>query len=78
MAGVTGSTNSSDVLDVITVLMFEIPAEQLRKYRDRLNRSVAAARVRAGQFDRRTWGLQPDQIVATQRLMGRLSNPGGV
>lgn len=76
MAGVTGTTDLGDALDVITALMFEIPGKALQEYRSRLARQVTVARIREGKFNRRTWGMQPDQIEATQRLMGTLGNRG--
>lgn len=76
MAGITGATDLGDALDVITAVMFDAPRKALEEYRSRLDRRITAAKVSSGQFDRRTWGMQPDQIAATQRLMGTLGNPG--
>ena len=76
MAGVNADTTSSDVLDVLSVLMWEVPREQIVKHRRRLDVALAAAQVRTGAFDRATWGLSPDQIEQQRRAMQQLGQGG--
>lgn len=76
MAGVTGGTDVSDALDVLTVVMLEIPEKQLREWRQAMDRADAVARARTGKFDRSTWGLQPHQ-VEQQRAALRTLGQGG-
>lgn len=77
MAGVGPDTGCGDALDVLTVLMLEIPTQQLRKWRAGIDRAVTAAQVQAGRFDRRTWGLAPHQVEQQRLAMRTLGRGGG-
>lgn len=65
MAGVDESTPISTALDVVIVVAMEVPGDELRKWRRELDRALW--RVRPP--DRETWGLEPHQIAATERLI---------
>lgn len=76
MAGVGPRTDLSDALDVLTVVMLEVPEEHLRKWRQGLDRARVAAQAKAGTFDRSTWGLAPEQIEQQRRAMEQLGQGG--
>lgn len=65
MAGVTAESPIADVLDVLTVLVVEVPKEALTDWRSKLERALW--RVRPP--DRASWGLAPEH----QQQMGRLA-----
>lgn len=65
MAGVRSSTPLGDALDVVQVVIMEVPVEELEKWRRRFD--VALWGVR--EPSRETWGLEPSQIAATERLI---------
>lgn len=76
MAGVTSETGMSDVLDVLTVVMLDIPERQLQKWRQFMDRATVVAQAKAGTLDRATWGLQPHQIEQQQAAMRTLGRNG--
>jgi hypothetical protein len=76
MASVTSESDVCNVLDVLTVVMLEIPEPQLRKWRQMMDRADVAAKTRSGKFDRSQWGLQPHQIEQ-QRAALRTLGQGG-
>lgn len=74
MAGVVATAPLSDVLDMLTVIMLEVPQEQLRKWRSAMDRADMVAKAKSGNLDRATWGLQPHQIEqqrAALRTLGQ-------
>lgn len=76
MAGVVATTPISDVLDVLTVIMLEIPEQQLRKWRTAMDRADVVAKAKAGKLDRSTWGLQPHQIEQQRAALRTLGQSG--
>ncbi|MGH3921345.1 MAG: hypothetical protein ACRDTT_00420 [Pseudonocardiaceae bacterium] len=78
MAGVTPKTDLSDALDLLTVIMFETPEvrDNLRKWRQGLDRADVAARAKAGVLNRAEWGLRPHQIEQQRLAMERLGRGG--
>jgi len=67
MAGVDYRASICDALDVLQVVMLEVPVEGLRKWRDEFERALAKVRP----FDRETWGLEPEHVAA-QNWMNQL------
>lgn len=65
MAGVSDRTPLATALDVLTVLVMEVPTDELRKWR----RELDAALWKVRPPDRSTWGLLPDQVASTERLI---------
>lgn len=76
MTGVVATTPISDVLDLLTVIMLEIPQEQLRTWRSAMDRAALVADAKAGKLDRSTWGLQPHQIEQQRAAMRTLGQSG--
>lgn len=76
MAGVVATTPISDVLDLLTVIMLEIPQEQLRTWRSAMDRAALVADAKAGKLDRSTWGLRPHQIEQQRAAMRTLGQSG--
>ena len=70
MAGVDVQTPVTTALDVLTVVLMEVPVDDLRKWRQELDRALW--RVRPP--DRGTWGLLPEHVAAQERLIR--SSPG--
>lgn len=65
MAGVDDRTPISAALDVVQVIVMEIPGDELKKWRRELDRALW--RVRPP--DRETWGLLPEHVAAQERLI---------
>ncbi len=70
IAGVSEQTSICDTLDVLTVTVMDVPVEQLKQWRTELD--AALLKLQPATIDRATWGLLPDQVAATERLMGSL------
>lgn len=73
MAGIGADSPLSAAVDVLQVLILEIPREALDKWRRELD--IAVWKVRPP--DRSTWGLRPDQQAATERLIGQPPGAAG-
>jgi hypothetical protein len=65
IAGVDGNTAIATTLDVLQVVVMEVPTDDLRKWRRELDRALW--RVRPP--DRDTWGLLPEHVAAQERLI---------
>ena len=76
MAGVAPTTPLSDVLDMLTVIMLEVPKKPLRIWREELDRADLVAKAKAGKLDRSTWGLQPHQIEQQRAALRTLGQSG--
>lgn len=66
MAGITSTSPIKNAVDVIQVLVMDVPTDDLKKWRNELD----AALWKIRPPDRATWGLRPDQQQETQRLIG--------
>ncbi len=56
-----------DALDVLSVILMEVPVDAIRKWRERLEQlswSIAPP-------DRETWGVLPQHQRAMEKLAGR-------
>jgi len=68
MAGVRDDTPIQAACDVYLALEVDgVPKEQIDKWRGRMDRQV----VKTQPVDRDSWGLDPRQLAASQKLMGR-------
>jgi hypothetical protein len=67
MAGVDDRTPIARSLDVLTVIVMEVPVEDLRKWR----RELDAALWRVRPPDRETWGALPEHQERMARLTGK-------
>ena len=76
MAGVKSNTSLSDVLDLLTVIMLEVPEQHLRKWRQGMDRAAVVAQAKAGTLDRKTWGLAPHQVEQQRRALEQLGQGG--
>lgn len=65
MAGVGQRTPLGTALDVLQVLVMDVPVDEIRKWR----RELDIALWKVTPPSRETWGLEPDQVVATERLI---------
>jgi hypothetical protein len=70
MAGIDDRIPIATALDVLQVVIMEVPTDDLRKWRRELDRALW--RVRPP--DRDTWGLLPEHVAAQERLIR--SSPG--
>lgn len=66
MAGIDRSSPIQVAVDVLQVLVMDVPADDLKKWR----REMDAAMWKVRPPDRATWGLRPDQQQETERLLG--------
>lgn len=66
MAGVDGATPIRTAMDCLTVIVMEVPGDQLKKWRTELD----AALHRVQPPSRETWGTLPEQQAGMLRLMG--------
>jgi hypothetical protein len=85
LAGLDDRAPVSTVLDVLMTTMVDTPAKELEEWRQRFDRAIYSPTLTAvpdlpaetpkqqtGQRqwpDRATWGLLPNQVAATNRLM---------
>lgn len=76
MAGVGPTTGIGDALDVLTVIMLEVPQQQLTKWRQAMDRADVAAKAKAGKLDRSTWGMAPHQIEQQKAALRTLEQSG--
>lgn len=76
MAGIGPAADVNDALDVLTVIMLEIPQEPLRRWRAAMDRAAVVAKAKAGTLDRSTWGLQPHQIEQQKAALRTLGQGG--
>jgi hypothetical protein len=66
IAGVRDDTPLSTACDVYLVLEVEgVPGKEMKEWRRRLDKQVTKSKP----VDRESWGLAPEQIAATQKLM---------
>lgn len=86
MAGVGPKTSTGDALDVLTVIAMDVPGDQLRKWRTGMDQAVATAVAQrptdtlnpnSERPARAGWGLEPDQIAATEQFHATFSAPPG-
>lgn len=80
VAGLDDRAPISAVLDVLMTTMVDTPAKELGEWRDRFDHAIytptltavpdlPADAVERQWPDRATWGLRPEQVAATNRLM---------
>lgn len=68
MADIGPSTPAAVALDVLTVVVMEIPVKALDKWRMEMAKTDQLRKIKTGRIDRSQWGRAPEQQEAMRRL----------
>jgi len=69
MAGVTEDIPLGTAIDVLTVLIIDVPTDQIKEWRKQLDDALMRVNPRSA---RDTWGLEPDQQAAMSWMLDGL------